>query len=464
MVAPREPPSKTEPARDIGDHIHTDITILKQKSIGHNTIILTTSDEKSSFIVGVPCQGKSEAHMRKASMQTITNFNTYGHTVKLMTTDDEISLKVLKKHLGPRGVRIESTPAGLHEKHVENRIGTIKNRKNAMLASLPYELPAELEGEAYMDAITWLNRIPNKTTGPTTTPYQLFTGQKTFIPRYYFGQWGLFYNKKQGADMPSEWGIFIGYGSNPKYLRCYNPLTKTVTSKRRFDPSTSYPTAWNLKPRLRPPERKLKTESAQPVNTDRSTNAVVTQASALAQRPINGNDLGREWKEYFLTPNSRGEYPELHENETVDTRQNATGRKSQENSSSQEGTQTQTAAINPEGTSTTSTSNVVQSSQEGNVSSSDLPATTQASQSLPVSETSRRPKRSTVGSWQDGPRNFKGYKLDLVNPIDNNDLHGPFRVVAMRTSLKNALQNKARKAEIEKSIGAEIDNMEQRCP
>jgi hypothetical protein len=48
-----------------------------------------------------------------------------------------------------------------------------------MLASLSYELPANLECEAYMDAINWLNRLPNTSNAASQTPYQLVTGSKS---------------------------------------------------------------------------------------------------------------------------------------------------------------------------------------------------------------------------------------------------------------------------------------------
>ncbi|MFO0001284.1 MAG: hypothetical protein ACK559_09145, partial [bacterium] len=68
----------------------------------------------------------------------------------------------------------------------------------AMKAALPYELPGELACEAYMDAICWLNRVPNKDTAANNqSPYQLVTGQKAFLPTHTFGETGLFYNKRR---------------------------------------------------------------------------------------------------------------------------------------------------------------------------------------------------------------------------------------------------------------------------
>eukprot|EP01042_Synura_sphagnicola_P006499 gene6499-8299_t len=89
--------------------------------------------------------------------------------------DDERVLATIKIPCGKLGVQIAPTPAGLHEKRVERAVQTVKNRRRAMLAGLPYELPRLLECESYLDAITWCNRTPNTTTGDSS-PHQLVTG------------------------------------------------------------------------------------------------------------------------------------------------------------------------------------------------------------------------------------------------------------------------------------------------
>jgi len=53
MTAPPDSTSTTEPGRTIGSKIHTDLILLKTKSIGGNTIILTTCEEKSALLHGI---------------------------------------------------------------------------------------------------------------------------------------------------------------------------------------------------------------------------------------------------------------------------------------------------------------------------------------------------------------------------------------------------------------------------
>jgi len=250
MKAPAEPTSQHEPARAIGEHLHADLIPLKNRSLGGNVGIFVAVDEKSSFLVGVPIKSKSASNIQEAAEAMLVEFNRYGHRVQRFTTDDERTLATLRDPLGKLGIQVTTTPAGLHEKRIERHIQTIKDRRRAMLAGLSYELPAILECESYMDAITWINRLPNFQLG-TTTPYQLVTGQKSFLPRYYFGQVGLFHSPSKDVDLRSEWGIFIGYGPTPNYLRAYLPLKKHMYSKRRFSPQAHIPSELGLLPRLR---------------------------------------------------------------------------------------------------------------------------------------------------------------------------------------------------------------------
>ena len=174
MRAPREFTSLTEPARTIGQHLHSDLILLKHKSIGGNTVILRLVDEKSDFIVGIPMETKSTINMQAAGDATILAYNMFGHKVFKITTDDEVSLGILKPHLGKIGVTVTPTPAELHEKRIERHIQTIKDRKRAILTGLAYELLPELETEAYLDAIHWINCLPHKHTSPSTS-YEFFT-------------------------------------------------------------------------------------------------------------------------------------------------------------------------------------------------------------------------------------------------------------------------------------------------
>jgi hypothetical protein len=158
-----------------------------------------------------------------------------------------------KPHLSSIGVLLTSTPAGLHQKRAERYIQTLKSKKRAMLAQLSYELPSELQAEAYMSTIKHMNYTSNKTSG-LYTPHQLVTHTKPTIPKYYFGQTGVFHSLRQDTpDNRGEWGIFLSHGDTNNYLRAYFPLRHSVFSRRKFIPHDTFPSEWNLLPRLRSP-------------------------------------------------------------------------------------------------------------------------------------------------------------------------------------------------------------------
>lgn len=251
MRAPHEPSSLTPPAQNVGEHLHADLIPLKTKSIGGNTVLLTVVDEKSNFIITLPLPSKSTNTLQEGFESIITFFNTYGHTVKRVTTDAESTLKNLKSYFQQKKVILTNTPAGLHEKRVERAIQTLKDRKNAILASLEYEFFPNLESEVYVAAATAINSNSNVNTKPYT-PYHLVTGRKPINPQWKFGQPGLFHCKRK--DMPNaraEWGIFLGYGDAPGSLRAYIPHNNGVYSRRKFIPHDTYPPEWKLKPRIR---------------------------------------------------------------------------------------------------------------------------------------------------------------------------------------------------------------------
>ncbi len=60
MTAPSERTSMTPPAIRIGEHVHADMILLEEKSIGGNSIIIVAKDEVSGYTMGIPSKDKSE--------------------------------------------------------------------------------------------------------------------------------------------------------------------------------------------------------------------------------------------------------------------------------------------------------------------------------------------------------------------------------------------------------------------
>eukprot|EP00981_Chlorochromonas_danica_P008701 scaffold2284_cov212-Ochromonas_danica.AAC.1 len=184
---------------------------------------------------------------------------------------------------------MSSTPAGLHEKRIERSIQTLKGRYRALLASLPYELPAKLHCEAYLYAMNSMNMVPNKQTGPSMSPYLLVRRERPKLPLYYFGQTGIFYTQRQDSpDLRGEWGILLGQGDSPNYLRAYIPMRDGVYSKRKFIPHPEYPPEWNLLPRIRPHNQQTANRFSLPPTTPSapSSSPLPSSLNTSLQHPI----------------------------------------------------------------------------------------------------------------------------------------------------------------------------------
>ena len=264
MRAPSDRASTAEPADKIGGRVYIDLVPLSSKSIGGNTMLCIAIDEKSSYGICIPMKSKKDSDIRDLGIELLAEFNTHKHRVDRICTDDETCFRVWRTQLGAMGVSVSATPAGFHCKRVERYIQTIKARRRAMLAGLFYELPAELEAESFVDAIYWSNAVPNTSTGAQTSPSRLFTGMTSFMPDIPFGSYGLFFRGRSDQKTKAMWGVFLGYGSNKKYMRVYDPTTKRVQAHYKFENlGTEAPSAWGFKPRIRPPDR---TRQADPVS------------------------------------------------------------------------------------------------------------------------------------------------------------------------------------------------------
>jgi len=369
-----------------------------------------------------------------------------------------------------------------------------------MLADLPYELPSKLEAESYMEAISWLNRIPNKTTGPATTPQTLFTGVKPFIPKYFWGQTGIFYDKRADpVERRGIWGIFIGYGSTSKYLRCCDPINNTVTSKRKFDPSPTYPTAWNLKPRLRKREPKPRSTplvpgkqlpppplsppsvptpapevtDRQPVNAQRRrilpdppqasvpSEGALPTPSAPGPPPVSPLWTPIPLSEGALTSN----HPPPVSSISLAVPPSPEGGIEQELPSVHGPTASPDRVARPPRVVRPRIPAPMPVTGVDSSISSTPTTTVPVSTSVQVTsdaQTTSRTRRTHVGSWKDGPSGAKGQDyITAKHHKSHFTISEPFSVIAMKASLKAALQNRERKSTIIQAINAEIDNFEQ---
>lgn len=251
MRPPGEPTSLSPPAQSIGERLHADILPLRHKSLGGHTFALAAVDEKTGYVSLIALPSKHTQALTIAFRNIISFYQSYGHTVREINTDSENNLKALETVFGLMGIHHNALPPDMHQKRMERYVQTIKRRRDAMLATLPYEIPTLLEAEALVQAVTLLNQTSNKASSPST-PCQLVTGRRPFIPEFYFGQVGMFFvRKRDNPHVRAEWGIFLGYNGHRKSLRAYIPLSQAVYARRKFHPYHTVPSEWNLAPRLR---------------------------------------------------------------------------------------------------------------------------------------------------------------------------------------------------------------------
>lgn len=249
LKSPSEPESSSPPAAAIGDHLHADLIPIAP-SIGGNTQLVIAVDEKSDFVVGVAIPSKTTAHVCAAYEKIIAEFQSYHHAVRHITTDDEATLRAAKSFLAVRHVTSSLTPAGLHEKKVERTIQTIKSKVRAIRHQLPFILPSCLDAELFLTVIRYNNMVPTINTGGQT-PFQMFTGQKPFLPAHGFGTIGMLYLKRDtDPDLRGELGLFLNHGTAERYMRIYVPTASRIYSAKKFIalPHQLPPTSWRFQP------------------------------------------------------------------------------------------------------------------------------------------------------------------------------------------------------------------------
>lgn len=254
MTAGLDPLTPSPPPGSIGDKVHADLIELPFASVGNVKQLLISVDEKSGMKAMSKMEGKSSAHLRIGFNDLLTIYNSHQHRVQTVITDDEVVLRGAREFLSVRGVNMSHSPAGFHERMVERAIRHIKEVFRAILANLSYRLPSNLWSEAYAAAIRSINNAPNSKTG-NRSAYEVFTKSKPFIPRYFFGQIGLFHHihTQDGLRQTAEMGIFLNYGAHERYLRAYLPGRMRIVSMAKFVPVANQtpPVEWNFKARVK---------------------------------------------------------------------------------------------------------------------------------------------------------------------------------------------------------------------
>lgn len=244
MTNPSEPSTTELRAHLKGELLYMDLLKSVVRCIGGHTQALVSRDYVTSYITINGMADKSSQNIIQAIISIIAFYLSYGHTVKVIVFDHEATF-VSIEHKIP-GIRVQFTPAGMKNKHVERAIREIKEKDRCTRANLPYELPAELEIESWIAQAESINLLPNNASGPNHTPFQLVTNVRPILRPFPFGIAVLAYARKYNdPESRAEWGLFLGQNF-PGNSRVYLPHHKVIVSRRKVIPQASYPNDWKF--------------------------------------------------------------------------------------------------------------------------------------------------------------------------------------------------------------------------
>lgn len=470
--------SKNPPAPSVGHTLHCDIIPLRHVTIGGNKFLLFAIDEKSAYISLTAMANKSAKTLCDAFDGTIAEYVSYGHTVYKVQTDHESNLICCKTHLNGKGVEYTALPANHHEKIAERSIQTLRTRAECCKMALTYELPDKLEAECFFAAQKGMNRTVRKRSAPYT-PTELVTHRKAVIPRFSFGQVGVFYKRRKDTTTRTEWGIFLSQGEAPRDLRAYLPMRDGVYSMMKFTPVATVPSEWNFRPRIHrhlpAPKPAVPTAAPPP--------AMTPAMSPVAPPPMPqmiADQEGRSGRAATAAlPNAPP--PSVAQSPDRPTRVPTTHVPAVHHSPVPPPVAPPRAAppVVPdapaaphtaqEGTSPARQERMAQAAQEGTAQEGIRNATAAspvpASPAVPLPPpepppvTSRPVRGARQQTWKDGPaKSRRAYTAHMARIF--NDPHGPLAVLAYRMSLKQALQDPTRRMSTLQAAEAEIHSME----
>ena len=244
MINPTEPSTNELRATEIGELLYLDLLKPFARCIGGHTQALVTRDYVSSFITVNGMRDKTSQSIIQSVLSIIASYHSHGHTVKVLVCDHEQTFVAIE-HKIP-GVRVQFTPTGMKNKHVERAIREIKEKDRCTRAHLPYELPADLEIECWAAQAESINCLPNGASGPNHTPFQLVTKLRPTPRPIAFGTAVLAYARSNSdPQQRAEWGLYLSdlFRGNS---RVYLPQHNIIVSRRKVVPQSGYPSDWKF--------------------------------------------------------------------------------------------------------------------------------------------------------------------------------------------------------------------------
>ena len=156
-----------------GELLHCDIVFIKGKPR------LFSVDHVSGYMMLVVMDSKKTEELVRALDVTITKYRSHHKVVHIVSTDHESVLKSeqLALHLNGKGVKVALRIPYEHEKTAERSMRVVREKMEAKISELPYNLPSDLYDYLAQDVVAQCNHMPNVHTTPRT-PHEIVTGSK----------------------------------------------------------------------------------------------------------------------------------------------------------------------------------------------------------------------------------------------------------------------------------------------
>lgn len=228
--------SKGSRATKVLDLVHSDLCgPMENVSIGGSKYFLTFIDDASRKTFVYFLRSKKEVLKAFQDFKAFVETQT-GQKLKRLRTDNggEYVGENFEQFIRANGICHETTvPYNPEQNGLAERMNrTIVERARALLFDAG--LTKQFWAEAVGTAVYLINRSPTK--GATVTPEEKFSGVRPDVSHLrIFGAKAMAYvpkNKRQKWDPKSEACLFMGYATNSKGYRLYDPRTGKVFVSR----------------------------------------------------------------------------------------------------------------------------------------------------------------------------------------------------------------------------------------
>jgi hypothetical protein len=158
---------------------------LLSPSPAGNQCYIDSVEEFSGDQQVTPVSSLSAIPLFEALMSLVyTRYNAYGHRITHIVSDSLPALEPVIPMLGAMGILLTLTPPGQHAHRVERYVGVNGGRRRALLAGLPYDLPAKYSLHARQWIAEVSNGLPNSRSAPSCADI-IVTGRRR-VPHYKF--------------------------------------------------------------------------------------------------------------------------------------------------------------------------------------------------------------------------------------------------------------------------------------